>query len=76
MANIKLIELRPVENPIEDLSYKVTDTIFGGTCEGDDYDRDYRAIYYKDGEFYVRYGGNEYVVNLCEFFEKYEVVCA
>ena len=75
MANIKLLELRSAENPIEDLSYKVTDTILGGTCYDGDYVKPF-TIYYKDGAFYVYDGEYEYAVNLCEFFEKYEVVCA
>ncbi|MDJ0903783.1 MAG: hypothetical protein QNJ55_33845 [Xenococcus sp. MO_188.B8] len=45
MANIQLLELRPAENPIEDLSYKVTDTIFGGT--GDRGDRRYNLESWK-----------------------------
>ena len=58
MANIQLLELRPAENPIEDLSYKVTDTIFGGTCEGNGRGDDY--VYRGDKYFYVGDGGYLY----------------
>ena len=34
MASIQVLELRPVEGQIEDLSYDMTDIIRGGTIRG------------------------------------------
>ena len=34
MASIQVLELRPVEGQIEDLSYDMTDIIRGGTVQG------------------------------------------
>ena len=35
MANIKLLELRSAETPIEELSCEATNNILGGTCPGE-----------------------------------------
>ena len=70
MANIQLIELRPAENPIEDLSFKVTDTIFGGTCEGDgrgdDYYRDDKYVY--RGKYFFNKRIFSIIRRLCDCF--------